>query len=37
MQKNGKSYAFPMYRDSEVGIDSEHGGFINDLNVDEDI
>jgi hypothetical protein len=34
MEKNGKAYAFPIYRDSDVGIDSEKGGFIIDLKVD---
>jgi hypothetical protein len=34
MQKNGKMFSFPMYRDSDVGIDSENGGFVIDLKID---
>lgn len=34
MQKDGVAYAFPLYRDSDVGIDSRNGAFVNDLKVD---
>jgi hypothetical protein len=36
MEKNGRVYVFPIYHDSDVGIDSENGGFVIDLKVDED-
>lgn len=36
MQKDGVAYAFPLYRDSDVGIDSRNGAFVNDLKVDQD-
>lgn len=36
MMKDGRSYAFPVYQDNEVGIDQENGGRVIELKVDED-